>query len=113
MVEFDFKLYDGLKIEVLKVEESEHIEKSLESFTILSEEPITQESFIKVMINNKIINLPKREDNPYIFADMLNYADIDPSNPKGNIVLLHNNKEASYLNFISDNDVIIIKWDCE
>ena len=73
-----------------------------------------QEPFIKVIINNKTVNLQKKEDNlPYIFADMLNYTDIDPSKPKGNIVLLHNGKEASYLNLISDNDHIIIKWDSE
>jgi hypothetical protein len=28
-------------------------------------------------------------------------------------VLLHNGKEASYLNFVSDNDEIVIKWDSD
>ncbi|HAQ42307.1 MAG TPA: hypothetical protein DCM73_16780 [Clostridiales bacterium] len=69
---------------------------------------------ITVVVNNRRINLPKRSDNmPYIFADMLNYTDIDPANPKGNIVLLHNGCEASYLNLISNNDEIVIKWDAE
>ncbi|MDF2950178.1 MAG: hypothetical protein K0R07_2228, partial [Sedimentibacter sp.] len=44
---------------------------------------------------------------------MLNFTEIDPSKPKGNIILLHNNKQASYLNLISENDEIIIKWDTE
>lgn len=114
MVGLDFQLYDGLKIDILKVEESTDKEKDLAAITMPSEEQIKQELVVKVSINNKIVNLPIREDNlPYIFADMLNYTDIDPSKPKGNIVLLHNGKEASYLNLISDNDVIIIKWDSE
>jgi len=67
---------------------------------------------INVTINDKHVKLPEKEDNtPYIFVDMLNYTDIDPSNPRGNIVLLHNGNEASYLNLISENDIIIIKWD--
>ncbi|MGD9568604.1 MAG: cell division protein FtsA [Sedimentibacter sp.] len=121
MVDLDYQLFDGLKIDVLKID---NIEK-LAAMTVINEneektEVISdkkeeeQEPFIKVTLNNKIVNLPLREDNmPYIFADMLNYTDIDPSDPKGDIVLLHNGKNASYLNFISANDVIVIKWDSE
>lgn len=113
MVDLDFQLYDELKIDVLKNESSINVNKEYAAITITDEE-IKKQEFLSVTVNNKIINLPKRKDNvPYIFADMLIYTDIDPSNPKGNIVLLHNGKEASYLNFISDNDDIVIKWDSE
>lgn len=112
----DFELYDGCKIDVLKTSElpgkeqlSEKVLAESENVTCSEEEPS-----ITVIVNNRSISLPGRKNNmPYIFADMLNYTDIDPSNPKGNIILLHNGKEASYLNSISDNDEIIIKWDSE
>lgn len=113
LVNLDFQLNDKLKIDVFNVDESAEIKKDLTAITMPNDES-KQESFIKVIINNKTVNLQKKEDNlPYIFADMLNYTDIDPSKPKGNIVLLHNGNEASYLNLISDNDNIIIKWDSE
>jgi len=112
-VDLDLQLYDGLRIDVLKNDVSINFNKEYAAITI-SDEEIKKQEFLKVKVNNKIVSLPKRDDNtPYIFADMLIYTDIDPSNPKGNIVLLHNGKEASYLNFISDNDDIVIKWDSE
>ncbi len=109
----DSELYDGCRIDVLKREEpaSQAESENVNSEKINNEKP---ESSIMVMVNNKAVSLPGKKDNtPYIFADMLNFTDIDPSRPKGNIILLHNGKEASYLNNISDNDEIIIKWDSE
>lgn len=109
----DSELYDGCRIDVLKREEpaSQAESENVNSEKINNEKP---ESSIMVMVNNKAVSLPGKKDNtPYIFADMLNFTDIDPSKPKGNIILLHNGKEASYLNNISDNDEIIIKWDSE
>lgn len=119
-----FELYDGCKIDVLKISDTPSDEQTKEEFTEPAEiktpsEPeninaIEEDPDIKVIVNNRTVTLPKRKDNmPYIFADMLNFTDIDPSNPKGNIILLHNGKEASYLNSISDNDEIMIKWDSE
>lgn len=112
----DFELYDSCRIDLLKKKE-ETSQAEPENITDeTAESSITEESgpFIKVTVNNRTVNLPRKEDNtPYIFADMLNYTDIDPSNPKGNIILLHNGREASYLNNIFDNDEIIIKWDSE
>lgn len=119
----DFELHDGCNIDVVKISELlNHVhtwEESTEPDEIkphASPEMISsdEESYIKVMINNRAVSLPRRNSNmPYIFADMLNYTDIDPSKPKGNIILLHNGREASYLNIISDNDEIIINWDSE
>lgn len=125
LVDNDFELYDGCIIDLLNLKDKANTEQTIQTInnekiieTIENEDIIDnidhEESSIKVTVNNKIINLPKRKDNlPYIFADMLNYTDIDPSKPQGNIVLLHNGKEASYLNFISDNDEIVIRWDLD
>lgn len=114
LVGLDYQLYDNLKIDVMMRDDSNKPKKHINETTAPNEETKKEESFIKVTLNNKTINLKRREDNlPYIFADMLNYTDIDPSKPKGNIVLLHNGKEASYLNVISDNDVVVIKWDSD
>jgi len=125
MVDLDFELYDSCIIDIFNIEKIVQIESAKETYKkldqVLQKEQTDKvndnteiQSFIKVTVNNKLIYLPQREDNlPYIFADMLNYTNIDPGNPKGNIVLLHNGKEASYLNLMSDNDVVIIKWDCE
>lgn len=135
IVSLDCKLEDGMVIDLLKEARNEEKIQHKESQQISAvheetEVAITKEhteniesteevkktspSFISVTLNGKYIDLPEKEGNvPYIFADMLNYTDIDPSNPKGNIILLHNSKEASYLNIISANDDIIIKWDTE
>ncbi|MDW5300026.1 MAG: cell division FtsA domain-containing protein [Sedimentibacter sp.] len=117
MVDLDFELYDGCIVDLFSIEKTIEIESAKETYQKSInkiDESSEIESSIKVTVNNKLITLPQREDNtPYIFADMLNYTNIDPANPKGNIVLLHNGKEASYSNLVSDNDVIIIKWDCD
>lgn len=105
LVDLDFELYNDMIIDVLKVENMSVNKQPQEAI-----EP----SMLKVKVNNKVIDLPKQDDDaPYIFADMLNFTNIDPSNPKGNIILLHNGKEASYLNLISDGDDIMIKWESE
>lgn len=113
-VGLDYELYDGLIIDITKHEEKiENIDTSPES-EMSANIDVVEEISIKVRINNKLIYLPKKEDNmPYIFADMLNYTDIDPANPQGNIILLHNGREASYLNLVAENDEIIIKWESE
>jgi cell division protein FtsA len=117
MVDMDFLVYDGLVIDVLndeKKSKTEQDNKNNQHFEPIEKVEETSTSSIKVKINSMYIDLPKKEDNtPYIFADMLNFTEIDPSKPKGNIILLHNNKQASYLNLISENDEIIIKWDTE
>ncbi|HCX62598.1 MAG TPA: ATPase [Clostridiales bacterium] len=120
IVDSDYELYDGLIIDIVKLENeinanAKSVEVSIETeISTNKETPSAEEPSMKVTVNNKQINLPKREDNmPYIFADMLAYTDIDPSKPQGNIVLLHNGKDASYLNLVAENDEIIIKWESE
>lgn len=121
-VDVNTKLYNGCTIDISK--KSELIEdqitgdadlKTNKEINSVDEEKVIDEGdgCIEVTINDKKVKLPKKNDEPYIFADMLNYTDIDPSNPKGNIVILHNGKEASYTNLICSNDIIIIKWDSD
>jgi len=95
------ELYDGFIIDMMNAAETE-----TESTKETAESKI---ECIVVTINGNSVMLPKKGDN-YIFADMLNYTDIDPSRPEGDIVLLHNGREASYLNLISEGDIITIKW---
>ncbi len=123
-VEIDFKLLNGCTIDMSKKDVlSKDNEINYDEDSININEVNTPEdensvgeinSYIDVTINDKKIKLVKRIDNePYIFADMLIYTDIDPSDPKGNIVLLQNGKEASYTNLVCENDIIVIKWDCD
>lgn len=44
------------------------------------------------------------------FFDMLNFVDIDPHKPQGNIVLRLNGENASYTSQIFDGDIIEIRW---
>lgn len=72
----------------------------------------TSKSMIQVTINRRLTVLePKIDHSPYQFVDMLNYVDMDPSKPKGNYVMKLNNRDASFLDFITDGDVIEIRWD--
>lgn len=104
-IDLDTALKDGMKIELVQNDPLD-LELDLES-----EEAVVQDK-IRISLNDKIIELKIREDNsPYIFADILTYADIDPSNPQGNLIILHNAKEASYTGVINDGDVITVKWE--
>lgn len=112
----DSELYDGFIIDVMNSAEAETDNPAT---VMVEDKPIEDISnaniseaeieYMRVYINGNSVELPKREEN-YIFADMLNYTDIDPSKPGGDIILLHNGKEASYLNLISEDDEITIKW---
>lgn len=75
------------------------------------EENTLPDDFISVTINDVIQLISTKEDgSPNIFVDALNYVDIDPSKPEGELVLLINNRPASYTEMIKDGDVIQIGW---
>ena len=57
-----------------------------------------------------MVELPFDEKDPPLFLELLNFTDIDPQNPKGDIVLTLNGKVASYVDMLSDGDVAVIKW---
>lgn len=69
-------------------------------------------SVVRVNLNGRRVALPPKPDGtPYQYFDMLNFVDIDPSNPQGNIVLLHNGQPAEYLALVVPDDDIEIYWD--
>ena len=45
-----------------------------------------------------------------MFMQILNYIDFDLSEPKGNIVLKLNGKEAAYTDMVNNGDIIYIYW---
>ncbi len=74
--------------------------------------PQIYDRMIHVTLNGNPVELyPKPDHTPYQFVDMLNFVDIDPSNPKGGVVLRLNGADASYLEVIRDRDDITIRWD--
>ncbi len=116
---FDYRLMDGDEIELGTgevfipiteqqpelLEEKETVEESLGN---------SQETrdMLYVMINERRVVLPDRQDkSPYLFVDMLNYIDIDPSTPKKNIKISRNGVDASYLDVINVGDSIYVSWE--
>lgn len=66
---------------------------------------------LRVTLNGIQRILPRRQDGaPYQFFDLLNYVDIDPEHPKGEIQLRRNGERATYLEDIQDGDRIDITW---
>lgn len=73
--------------------------------------PMPVVSALEVTVNGaKRILPPKPDGAMYQFVDMLNLVDIDPTKPQGDIVLLHNGKNASYIEPIQNGDKIDIFW---
>lgn len=69
------------------------------------------EGNLTVVINGKQVQLPSKEDqHPYVFLDMLNYVNIDLKQIQGDVSLLLNGKEASFLEPINHMDEIEITW---
>ncbi|MFI3114697.1 MAG: cell division FtsA domain-containing protein [Clostridia bacterium] len=80
--------------------------------TIEKTDPLIPANSIKVIVNNKNILLPPKDDGTkYLFLDMIALSDIDPNNPQGNIMLRLNGLEPSYLQEIFDGDKIDVYWD--
>jgi len=113
-IDLETTLIDDMKIDVIQKDNFISNKLDIENENVnnnLPEENKNLHNTIKVNLNGENIELKIREDNsPYIFADMIAYTDIDPSNPQGNIILLHNGNEASYTGIVYDGDIIVIKW---
>jgi len=113
-IDLETTLIDDMKIDVIQKDNFISNKLDIENENVnnnLHEENKNLHNTIKVNLNGENIELKIREDNsPYIFADMIAYTDIDPSNPQGNIILLHNGNEASYTGIVYDGDIIVIKW---
>lgn len=73
--------------------------------------PMPLVQVLEVTVNGiKRILPPKSGGRVYQFLDMLNLVDIDPTKPQGDIVLLHNGVNASYIEPIQNGDKIDIYW---
>lgn len=77
-----------------------------------TEPQLIHDKMITIVLNGRSAELiPKEDRSPYLFVDMLNFVDIDPTKPQGDIVLRLNGRDASYLEIIHDGDSVDIYWD--
>lgn len=65
---------------------------------------------VQVCLNGKWMDVETPDKNKFFFFDMLNYVDIDPQKPQGDIVLMHNGSPASYTAKVKDGDIVEIRW---
>ncbi|MGN1088883.1 MAG: hypothetical protein ACI4Q6_00650, partial [Huintestinicola sp.] len=83
-------------------------DENSEEVPVIVSEPVT------VFLNSKRVTLPPNSDNsPHVFLELMAVADIDISNPppSGNMILTLNDKNASFMDPIHDDDNIVIRWD--
>ena len=74
--------------------------------------PPASAGLIRITLNESPLTLPPKADGaPYQFFDLLNFVEIDPSKPQGNIVQRLNGQYASYLATLQDGDEVEIYWD--
>lgn len=71
--------------------------------------PKDSENSFMVRINDEWRSLPIKP-TAYLFLDMLNYVDIDPTRPQGDIILRLNSAEAAYLDEVHEGDDVQIRW---
>ncbi len=91
---------------------AQEVLQSADSQNLPEQELQTSGQTLFVTINDKKVELPKKQDrSPYLFVDMLNFIDIDPTTPKSNIKILKNGSNASYLDVVSVGDRIDVSWD--
>ena len=68
---------------------------------------------IRINLNGETVLLPPKPDKTqYMFLDLFNYVDIDPTKPMGDVNLVYNgsSKNVSYLQKLNDGDTIQIGW---
>ena len=67
-------------------------------------------STLPITLNGQKILLPLSQENEYQLFSLLNYVDMDPQNPKGDVIILRNNETATYTDQIFPGDNIEIHW---
>jgi len=65
---------------------------------------------ITVNYNGSSLTIPKVKEE-LIFVDIFDYIDFDRYQLKGKLVLLHNGKNANYVEPLKDGDELVVKWD--
>lgn len=66
---------------------------------------------ISVCLNEKWIEIPYISNQAPCFFDLLNYSDIDPEHPQGNLLLKLNGMDASFVTSLQDGDRAEIGWE--
>jgi cell division ATPase FtsA len=66
---------------------------------------------ITVVLNGESVALAANEDgSPHTFIELLNYADMDFDNPKGDYIMLLNSGAAGFADELSNGDECVLKW---
>lgn len=87
------------------------VEQTPEDQPSENSEPSAGSLGIEVCINEKWYTVYPKTGNQVFFFDLLNFVDIDPQKPKGNIVLKLNGEDAAYTAWIHNGDIAEIRWD--
>jgi len=66
---------------------------------------------ISVCLNDNWIELSYHVGQAPCFFDLLNYSDIDPEHPQGNLLLKLNGSDASFVTVLKDGDHAQIGWE--
>ncbi len=64
---------------------------------------------LNITLNGQPLRLDPKPGG-YLFFDVLAYTDIDPTRPQGDIAVLRNGRDASYIEPIAEGDSIEIYW---
>ncbi len=70
----------------------------------------SNDSVIPITLNGEKILLTCSPGSEYQLFSLLNYVDMDPQNPQGDVVILKNNKTATYTDQIFPGDNVEIHW---
>ncbi|MBN7773736.1 cell division protein FtsA [Clostridium aminobutyricum] len=65
---------------------------------------------LRIKLNGEAQELIQEGDEPYILMYLLRYIEIDLANPRGEIVLKINGRDANYADPLNDGDSVIICW---
>lgn len=112
-VSSDWKLESGDLLEIQKKVPEQKIEQELneEEDSLQKKDSLDKKETLHFKINGKEIILSEKEDKmPYYLMDMLAYADLDASKPKGDLQLKINGVDAAFQNVVYNGDIISIAW---
>ncbi|WP_206459613.1 cell division protein FtsA [Anaerovorax sp. IOR16] len=115
-------LNHAFETSVEEISESEMIQNASESQEIQFQNPTPKEleeeksvpsitKKISVCLNDKWIEVPYVTNQAPCFFDLLNYSDIDPEHPQGNLLLKLNGLDASFVTSLQDGDHAEIGWE--
>lgn len=104
----DYELKDGDDVILIK-KKSLSSESDVTDFNKNEVETPKSGDTITVTINGSKINLEGNKQ--YIFVDIFNYIEFDPSTRRGVVVLKRNGAVARYTDILKDGDSIEIYWD--